>query len=106
MISSVNDRLGEIQAQLSIIGYPNTEEDRYFAEIPIRLNIQCVSIRDIPSDVESFNFHEDFTAGLQETIRMMEKDGYAGEWHTMVYYTNEEDGYRFYRQEDMDYTDE
>lgn len=76
----------------------------------VRFNLECVSIKYVPADVESFAYGESFTEGVEDLIRMINfHDNInspvesSGDWFKTYYYTNEDEGYYFYTQEDMDY---
>lgn len=74
----------------------------------VRFNLQCVSIKEIHPDVESYAFGETFIEGVQDLIDTINKqypgigDG-TGDWFKDYYYTCEDSGYYFYTKQDIEY---
>jgi hypothetical protein len=76
----------------------------------VRFNLQCVSVKHIPADVESFAYGESFIEGIEDLIDTINLQvssvpviENSGEWFQTYYYTNEDEGYYFYTEEDMAY---
>jgi hypothetical protein len=76
----------------------------------VRFNLECVSMKYVPIDVESCAFGETFIEGVQDlidTINRRDNDDIpldsTGNWFKNYYYTCEDSGYYFYTKEDMDY---
>lgn len=79
--------------------------------ISVRTNFKCISMKDV-GDAESFHEDVDFAKGVAGAIeafnKLMTKDPTnpydvpSADWFTNIYYTNEDDGYYFYTQEDLD----
>lgn len=79
----------------------------------VRLNFQCISIKDV-GEAESSTHSESFIEGVKSAIeiynRQYGKNYEAGhpseDWYKTIYYTNEDDGYYFYFEEDLAEEDE
>lgn len=65
----------------------------------VRINIKCVSIRDVNESAEAIGFDTNFYQALKYALNNFSGD--AGTWHQTIYYTNEDNGYYFYLASDV-----
>lgn len=73
----------------------------------VRFDIECISTRDVPPDVESFACGDSFLEAIENLIQEINrgKEDHvmqpSGDWYKKYYYTNEDEGYFFYTEEDL-----